>query len=143
MGGQAWCPHSSVLLALPTALLCLLEPLDVSAGVLSVSSGREGVWARPRLPQGGRHGSQLLSPPPRAGVGRRDLCWVFQETPTKELGHCGGAARSPERSSPAPAAGSPHLSRGLNSESSTDEEGTALGGPAENAAEDPRGVNCS
>lgn len=46
-----------------------------------------------------------------------------QETPTKELGHCGGAARSPERSSPAPAAGSPHLSRGLNSESSTDEEG--------------------
>ncbi|XP_065779860.1 serine/threonine-protein kinase LMTK2 isoform X4 [Muntiacus reevesi] len=46
-----------------------------------------------------------------------------QETPTKELGHCGGAARSPEPSSPAPAAGSPHLSRGLNSESSTDEEG--------------------
>lgn len=61
-------------------------------------------------------------------VGRRDLCWAFQETPTKELGHGGGAARSPERSSPTPAAGSPHLSRGLNSESSTDEEGTALGG---------------
>ncbi|XP_023591108.1 serine/threonine-protein kinase LMTK2 [Trichechus manatus latirostris] len=46
-----------------------------------------------------------------------------QETPTKELGPGGGAAHSPELSSPAPSAGSPYLSRCINSESSTDEEG--------------------
>lgn len=46
-----------------------------------------------------------------------------QETPTKELGHCGAEARGPERSSPAPSSGSPYLSRCINSESSTDEEG--------------------
>lgn len=46
-----------------------------------------------------------------------------QETPTKELGRCGGEALGPERSSPAPSSGSPCLSRCLNSESSTDEEG--------------------
>ncbi|KAI5257325.1 Serine/Threonine-Protein Kinase Lmtk2 [Manis pentadactyla] len=46
-----------------------------------------------------------------------------QETPTKELGHCGGEARGPELSSPAPLSGSPYLSRCINSESSTDEEG--------------------
>ena len=59
-----WCPHSSVLPVLPTVLLLLglLEPLDVSAGVPSPSSGREGVGTRPCLPQGGRHTSQLLSP---------------------------------------------------------------------------------
>ncbi|KAM8763941.1 serine/threonine-protein kinase LMTK2 isoform 2-T2 [Rhynchonycteris naso] len=45
-----------------------------------------------------------------------------QETPTKELGH-GAEARGPERSSPALASGSPYLSRCINSESSTDEEG--------------------
>jgi len=46
-----------------------------------------------------------------------------QETPTKELGHCGGDARGPELNSPAPSSGSPYLSRCINSESSTDEEG--------------------
>ncbi|XP_062945515.1 serine/threonine-protein kinase LMTK2 isoform X1 [Cynocephalus volans] len=46
-----------------------------------------------------------------------------QETPTKELGQCGGEARDPELSSPAPPSGSPCLSRCINSESSTDEEG--------------------
>ncbi|KAM8952132.1 serine/threonine-protein kinase LMTK2 [Lycaon pictus] len=46
-----------------------------------------------------------------------------QETPTKELGHCGGDAHSPELNSPAPSSGSPYLSRCINSESSTDEEG--------------------
>ncbi|XP_006150240.1 serine/threonine-protein kinase LMTK2 [Tupaia chinensis] len=45
-----------------------------------------------------------------------------QETPTKELGHC-GEARGPELSGPAPATGSPYLGRCLHSESSTDEEG--------------------
>ncbi|KAG8513674.1 LOW QUALITY PROTEIN: Serine/threonine-protein kinase LMTK2, partial [Galemys pyrenaicus] len=46
-----------------------------------------------------------------------------QETPTKELGHCGGEAHGPEQSSTAPSSGSPYLSRCINSESSTDEEG--------------------
>nr|XP_003934286.2 serine/threonine-protein kinase LMTK2 isoform X1 [Saimiri boliviensis boliviensis] len=46
-----------------------------------------------------------------------------QETPTKELGPCGGEACGPDLSSPAPASGSPYLSRCINSESSTDEEG--------------------
>ncbi|XP_005397966.1 PREDICTED: serine/threonine-protein kinase LMTK2 isoform X2 [Chinchilla lanigera] len=46
-----------------------------------------------------------------------------QETPTKELGHCGGEAHHPGPSNPAPTAGSPYLSRCINSESSTDEEG--------------------
>uniref|UniRef100_A0A0P6JBH0 Serine/threonine-protein kinase LMTK2 n=1 Tax=Heterocephalus glaber TaxID=10181 RepID=A0A0P6JBH0_HETGA len=46
-----------------------------------------------------------------------------QETPTKELGHCGGEAHRPGPSSPAPTSGSPYLSKTLNSESSTDEEG--------------------
>ncbi|XP_061064175.1 serine/threonine-protein kinase LMTK2 isoform X1 [Eubalaena glacialis] len=46
-----------------------------------------------------------------------------QETPTKELGHCGGEACGPELSSPTPSSGSPYLSRCMNSESSTDEEG--------------------
>lgn len=52
-----------------------------------------------------------------------NFCLAFQETPTKELGHCGGEARGPELSSPAPLSGSPYLSRCINSESSTDEEG--------------------
>lgn len=51
---------------------------------------------------------------------------TFQETPTKELGHCGGDAHGPELNSPAPSSGSPYLSRCINSESSTDEEGTSL-----------------
>lgn len=51
---------------------------------------------------------------------------AFQETPTKELGHCGGDAHGPESSSPAPSSGSPYLSRCINSESSTDEEGISL-----------------
>ncbi|KAM4820577.1 serine/threonine-protein kinase LMTK2 isoform 1-T1 [Thomomys bottae] len=46
-----------------------------------------------------------------------------QETPTKELGQCGGEAPSPGPSSPATSSGSPYLSRCMNSESSTDEEG--------------------
>ncbi|XP_058425275.1 serine/threonine-protein kinase LMTK2 isoform X1 [Diceros bicornis minor] len=46
-----------------------------------------------------------------------------QETPTKELGRCGGEAHGPELSSPAPSSDSPYLSRCINSESSTDEEG--------------------
>ncbi|XP_012878856.1 PREDICTED: serine/threonine-protein kinase LMTK2 [Dipodomys ordii] len=46
-----------------------------------------------------------------------------QETPTKELGQCGGEAPSPGPSSPAPTSGLPYLSRCMNSESSTDEEG--------------------
>uniref|UniRef100_A0A452TV62 Lemur tyrosine kinase 2 n=1 Tax=Ursus maritimus TaxID=29073 RepID=A0A452TV62_URSMA len=46
-----------------------------------------------------------------------------QETPTKELGRCGGDAHGPELNSPAPSSGSPYLSRCINSESSTDEEG--------------------
>ncbi|XP_076996714.1 serine/threonine-protein kinase LMTK2 isoform X2 [Tamandua tetradactyla] len=46
-----------------------------------------------------------------------------QETPTKELGHGGGGAHGPDLSSPAPSSGSPYLSRCINSESSTDEEG--------------------
>ncbi|XP_029805797.1 serine/threonine-protein kinase LMTK2 isoform X2 [Suricata suricatta] len=46
-----------------------------------------------------------------------------QETPTKELGHCGGDAHGPELSSAAPSSRSPYLSRCINSESSTDEEG--------------------
>lgn len=90
--GQAGLVSYSSVSRLPTApssspwshLMCL-------RGFRALSSGREGC---------GRHGSQLLSPPSRAGVCRQDLCWVFQETPTKELGHCGGAARSPEREQP-------------------------------------------
>uniref|UniRef100_A0A8C6FPH6 Serine/threonine-protein kinase LMTK2 n=1 Tax=Moschus moschiferus TaxID=68415 RepID=A0A8C6FPH6_MOSMO len=81
-----------------------------------------------------RHLRSLLKPadPPPGWRRERKAVTFFddvtvylfdQETPTKELGHCGGDAHSPELSSPAPAAGSPHLSRGLNSESSTDEEG--------------------
>lgn len=46
-----------------------------------------------------------------------------QETPTKELGHCGGEAHGPGPSSPAASTGSPYLGRCMNSESSTDEEG--------------------
>nr|XP_012614669.1 serine/threonine-protein kinase LMTK2 isoform X1 [Microcebus murinus] len=46
-----------------------------------------------------------------------------QETPTKELGPCGGEAHGPELSSPAPSSGPPYLSRCIHSESSTDEEG--------------------
>lgn len=46
-----------------------------------------------------------------------------QETPTKELGHCGGEAHGPGPSSSAASTGSPYLGRCMNSESSTDEEG--------------------
>ncbi|XP_005003765.2 serine/threonine-protein kinase LMTK2 isoform X2 [Cavia porcellus] len=46
-----------------------------------------------------------------------------QETPTKELGHCGEEAHHPGPSSSAPTSDSPYLSRCINSESSTDEEG--------------------
>ncbi|XP_023388542.1 serine/threonine-protein kinase LMTK2 [Pteropus vampyrus] len=65
---------------------------------------------------------------PRAIQGWRQQGWqaptiVREETPTKELGHCGGEARGPELGSPAPSPGPPYLSRCINSESSTDEEG--------------------
>ncbi|GAB1290453.1 Serine/threonine-protein kinase LMTK2 [Apodemus speciosus] len=46
-----------------------------------------------------------------------------QETPTKELGHCGGEAHGPGPGSPAASSDSPYLGRCMNSESSTDEEG--------------------
>ncbi|XP_040845948.1 serine/threonine-protein kinase LMTK2 isoform X2 [Ochotona curzoniae] len=46
-----------------------------------------------------------------------------QETPTKELGPCVGEARAPEPCSPLLSAGPPCLSRCINSESSTDDEG--------------------
>lgn len=46
-----------------------------------------------------------------------------QETPTKELGHCGGEAHGPGPGSPAASSDSPFLGRCMNSESSTDEEG--------------------
>ncbi|XP_036913717.1 serine/threonine-protein kinase LMTK2 isoform X2 [Sturnira hondurensis] len=46
-----------------------------------------------------------------------------QETPTKELGHCGAEPRGPEQGGPTPSSGSPCLGRCMNSESSTDEEG--------------------
>lgn len=88
----------------------------------------------------GRHLRSLLKPPAAAAVDQLPDDWkkekkavtffddvtvyLFdQETPTKELGHCGAEARGPEGSSPAPSSGSPYLSRCINSESSTDEEG--------------------
>ncbi|XP_059555234.1 serine/threonine-protein kinase LMTK2 isoform X5 [Myotis daubentonii] len=87
----------------------------------------------------GRHLRSLLKPPAAAADQLPDArkkekkavtffddvtVYLFdQETPTKELGHGGAEARGPERSSPAPSSGSPYLSRGINSESSTDEEG--------------------
>ncbi|XP_054424853.1 serine/threonine-protein kinase LMTK2 isoform X2 [Pteronotus mesoamericanus] len=88
----------------------------------------------------GRHLRSLLKPPAAGAVDQLPDDWkkekkavtffddvtvyLFdQETPTKELGHCGAEARGPERSSPAPSPGSPYLSRCINSESSTDEEG--------------------
>lgn len=88
----------------------------------------------------GRHLRSLLKPPATDAVDQLPDDWkkekkavtffddvtvyLFdQETPTKELGHCGAEARGPERSSPALSSGSPYLSRCINSESSTDEEG--------------------
>lgn len=86
----------------------------------------------------GRHLRSLLKAP--AAAGQLPAAWrkekkavtffddvtvyLFdQETPTKELGHCGAEARGPERSGPAPPSAAPYLSRCINSESSTDEEG--------------------
>ncbi|XP_066129454.1 serine/threonine-protein kinase LMTK2 isoform X2 [Saccopteryx bilineata] len=88
----------------------------------------------------GRHLRSLLKPPPGEALDQLPDDWkkekkavtffddvtvyLFdQETPTKELGHGGAEAHGPERSSPALASGSPYLSRCINSESSTDEEG--------------------
>lgn len=88
----------------------------------------------------GRHLRSLLKPPATGAVDQLPDDWkkekkavtffddvtvyLFdQETPTKELGHCGGEARGPELGSPAPSPGPPYLSRCINSESSTDEEG--------------------
>lgn len=74
-------------------------------------------WCHPATPTAG--GSQEWA------FADENFSLAFQETPTKELGHCGGDAHSPELNSPAPSSGSPYLSRCINSESSTDEEGTS------------------
>ncbi|XP_038945281.1 serine/threonine-protein kinase LMTK2 isoform X1 [Rattus norvegicus] len=88
----------------------------------------------------GRHLRSLLKPSAAAAIEQLPDDWkkekkavtffddvtvyLFdQETPTKELGHCGGEAHGPGPSSPAASTGSPYLSRCMNSESSTDEEG--------------------
>ncbi|XP_007939154.1 serine/threonine-protein kinase LMTK2 [Orycteropus afer afer] len=88
----------------------------------------------------GRHLQSLLRPSAPAALDQPPGTWrkekkavtffddvtvyLFdQETPTKELGPSGRAVHGPDPSSPAPASGSPHLSRCINSESSTDEEG--------------------
>uniref|UniRef100_A0A7N5K887 non-specific serine/threonine protein kinase n=1 Tax=Ailuropoda melanoleuca TaxID=9646 RepID=A0A7N5K887_AILME len=88
----------------------------------------------------GRHLRSLLKPPAAVVIDQLPDDWkkekkavtffddvtvyLFdQETPTKELGHCGGDAHGPELNSSAPSSGSPYLSRCINSESSTDEEG--------------------
>lgn len=88
----------------------------------------------------GRHLRSLLKPPAALAVGQLPEDWkrekkavtffddvtvyLFdQETPTKELGHCGAEAHGPEGGGPAPSSGSPCLGRCMNSESSTDEEG--------------------
>lgn len=49
----------------------------------------------------------------------------FQETPTKELGHCSDEAAQGSELSGTSASGPPYLGRCLNSESSTDEEGSS------------------
>ncbi|XP_036280202.1 serine/threonine-protein kinase LMTK2 isoform X3 [Pipistrellus kuhlii] len=85
----------------------------------------------------GRHLRSLLKAPAAAPLpqgGRREkkavtffddvTVYLFdQETPTKELGHCGAEARAPERGGPVPSSDAPYLSRCINSESSTDDEG--------------------
>lgn len=86
----------------------------------------------------GRHLRSLLKGPlpegPLPEGGRREkkavtffddvTVYLFdQETPTKELGPCGAEARAPERGGPAPSSDAPYLSRCINSESSTDDEG--------------------
>ncbi|XP_066868456.1 serine/threonine-protein kinase LMTK2 isoform X4 [Kogia breviceps] len=108
----------------------------------SLSSGSEDEAGHPApvvlSREDGRHLRSLLRPPASAGpppdrwkrekkaVTFFDDVTVYlfdQETPTKELGHCGGEACGPELGSPAPPSGSPYPSRCTNSESSTDEEG--------------------
>uniref|UniRef100_A0A8C5KFG7 Serine/threonine-protein kinase LMTK2 n=1 Tax=Jaculus jaculus TaxID=51337 RepID=A0A8C5KFG7_JACJA len=88
----------------------------------------------------GRQLRSLLKPPAATAVDQRPdgykkerkavtffddvTVYLFdQETPTKELGHCGGEAHDPGPSSLAAPSVSPYLGRGMNSESSTDEEG--------------------
>ncbi|XP_045675223.1 serine/threonine-protein kinase LMTK2 isoform X2 [Phyllostomus hastatus] len=88
----------------------------------------------------GRHLRSLLKPPAALAGGQLPEDWerdkkavtffddvtvyLFdQETPTRELGHCGAEAHGPERGGPTPSSGSPCLGRCMNSESSTDEEG--------------------
>lgn len=112
------------------ALLRLLEPLDVSAGVSEPVSGREGVWeARVTAAQ-----------PAPSRRGPAGLVLGFRKPRPKELGHCGEAARSPEREQPPPP-GSPHLSLGpeLRELHRRRREGTAFRGSRLRAAEDPRG----
>lgn len=114
-----------------------------SAGFQSCFVGRDGLCV-PIAASPGPEPTMLVG----RGTGlRTDLPWVpggrgwgsceqaftdgnfslaLQETPTKELGHCGGDAHGPELNSSAPSSGSPYLSRCINSESSTDEEGTSL-----------------
>ncbi|XP_028384588.1 serine/threonine-protein kinase LMTK2 [Phyllostomus discolor] len=109
---------------------------------LSSESGDEAEHPVPVVVsnEDGRHLRSLLKPPAAPAGGRLPGDWkrdkkavtffddvtvyLFdQETPTKELGHCGAEAHGPERGGPAPASGSPCLGRCVNSESSTDEEG--------------------
>ncbi|EPY89042.1 serine/threonine-protein kinase LMTK2 precursor [Camelus ferus] len=93
----------------------------------SRSRGEMGLEPGPTFPSTGRPGSPLMNQcpvgSPEQALADRNLCSAFQETPTKELGPCGGEARGPELGGPVPTSGSPYLSRCMNSESSTDEEG--------------------
>lgn len=135
---------------LPQAACCwsllrgLAWPLGAFRPVLGAvsSGGGQGHVSSPHLSQEptcpevslSQPSSQTHRQPVRdvqrwAPAGRRwltDFCLVSQETPTKELGRCGGEARGPELGSPAPPLGPPYLSRCINSESSTDEEGISL-----------------
>ncbi|XP_012860866.1 serine/threonine-protein kinase LMTK2 [Echinops telfairi] len=79
---------------------------------------------KPPAPPAPRHG-QAQSQGKKAVTFFDDVTvYLFdQETPTKELGPGGGALHDPSLSSPAPPSGPPYLSRCINSESSTDEEG--------------------
>ncbi|XP_048223536.1 serine/threonine-protein kinase LMTK2 [Perognathus longimembris pacificus] len=90
-------------------LRSLLKPSAAEGGGLPGGDGGSGSWKKEK----------------KAVTFFDDVTvYLFdQETPTKELGQCGGEAPSPGPSSPAPTSGSPYLSRCMNSESSTDEEG--------------------
>lgn len=110
-----------------------------SAGFQSCFVGRDGLCVPIAAPPGPEptmsvgHSTGLPWVPWGRGRGSCEQAFTdgnfslaLQETPTKELGRCGGDAHGPELNSPAPSSGSPYLSRCINSESSTDEEGTSL-----------------